>query len=210
MYYAVHKGRIPGIYSTWTECQAQVKGFKNPIFKKFKTEQKAQQFVDKGWESINKKTSTLDKFGITSSIKSVNNPRIIEVYTDGSADNVVKSSYYGIGIVFPDENRENISQRIQDKKATNNRAELMAILCAIKAVLPELQAQMTLHIYSDSQYSIKCINGTYKNATMNMDLIETARDLYKRYNIKFIHVRAHKGNKYNEMADKLARKGFGL
>ena len=43
-----------------------------------------------------------------------------------------------------------------------------------------------------------------------LDLIETARDLYKRYNIKFIHVRAHRGNKYNEMADKLARKGFGL
>jgi len=223
MYYAVHKGRQPGIYSTWSECQNQVKDFKNSVFKKFKTEQKAQQFVDKGWASIKKKKYTLDSWvkptkkpaKTNSSVMKMNlatktNARVIEVYTDGSADNVVKCSYYGIGIVFPDENRSDISQRIQDKSATNNRAELMAILCAVKAVLPELQAQMTLHIYSDSQYSIKSIDGTYKNGTMNLDLIETARDLYRQYNIKFFHVRAHKGNKYNEMADKLARKGFGL
>lgn len=26
-YYAVAKGRKPGIYGTWAECEAQVKGF---------------------------------------------------------------------------------------------------------------------------------------------------------------------------------------
>ena len=45
---------------------------------------------------------------------------------------------------------------------------------------------------------------------MNLDLIETARDLYRRYNIKFIHVRAHKGNKYNEMADELTNHIFKI
>lgn len=26
-YYAVAKGRAPGIYATWAECEAQVKGY---------------------------------------------------------------------------------------------------------------------------------------------------------------------------------------
>ena len=34
-YYAVKKGKKPGIYETWKECQAQVHGYKGAAFKKF-------------------------------------------------------------------------------------------------------------------------------------------------------------------------------
>ena len=37
MYYAVAKGRSPGIYNTWAECSEQVKRFKGAKFKKFTT-----------------------------------------------------------------------------------------------------------------------------------------------------------------------------
>ena len=36
-YYAVKNGKNPGIYSTWAECEKQVKGFPNAQFKKWKT-----------------------------------------------------------------------------------------------------------------------------------------------------------------------------
>ena len=26
-YYAVKEGRVPGVYTTWAECEAQVKGY---------------------------------------------------------------------------------------------------------------------------------------------------------------------------------------
>ena len=32
-YYAVRKGRIPGIYRTWSECQKQVTGYPGAVFK---------------------------------------------------------------------------------------------------------------------------------------------------------------------------------
>ena len=36
-YYAVRKGRIPGIYRTWSECQKQVTGYPGAVFKGFVT-----------------------------------------------------------------------------------------------------------------------------------------------------------------------------
>ena len=36
MFYAVAKGKNPGIYKSWNECQNQVKGFKGAKFQKFK------------------------------------------------------------------------------------------------------------------------------------------------------------------------------
>lgn len=45
-YYAVLAGKNPGVYRTWPECQAQVKGFRNAQYKKFPTMEEAQAFVD--------------------------------------------------------------------------------------------------------------------------------------------------------------------
>lgn len=44
-YYAVAKGRVPGIYQTWSACQREVHGFSKPVFKKFNTEAEAKQFI---------------------------------------------------------------------------------------------------------------------------------------------------------------------
>ncbi|XP_011701028.1 PREDICTED: ribonuclease H1-like isoform X2 [Wasmannia auropunctata] len=44
-YYAVARGRKPGIYATWGECSAQVIKFPGSIYKKFATESEAQSFI---------------------------------------------------------------------------------------------------------------------------------------------------------------------
>lgn len=45
-FYAVASGRRAGVYGSWAECEEQVKGFKNAKYKKFKTRQEAEQFVN--------------------------------------------------------------------------------------------------------------------------------------------------------------------
>lgn len=45
-YYAVVKGRIPGIYTNITEYSKQVNGFSGSISKKFKTEKEAKAFIE--------------------------------------------------------------------------------------------------------------------------------------------------------------------
>ncbi|XP_036364736.1 ribonuclease H1 isoform X2 [Octopus sinensis] len=45
-FYAVKKGRVPGVYETWTECQEQINGFYGAKFKKFSTEEEALAFAE--------------------------------------------------------------------------------------------------------------------------------------------------------------------
>jgi hypothetical protein len=44
-YYAVRRGRIPGIYRTWDSCEKQVEGFSGCEFKSFNTEEGALQYL---------------------------------------------------------------------------------------------------------------------------------------------------------------------
>ena len=47
-WYAVQKGRQPGVYRTWDECEAQIKGFGGARFKGFKTREGAEGYVRGG------------------------------------------------------------------------------------------------------------------------------------------------------------------
>ena len=44
-FYAVAKGKTPGIYTTWGDCQAQVNGYIKPSFRKFNNKKDAEQFI---------------------------------------------------------------------------------------------------------------------------------------------------------------------
>ena len=44
-FYAVAKGRTPGIFMTWPDCEAQVKGFPGARYKKFENVGAAQDFI---------------------------------------------------------------------------------------------------------------------------------------------------------------------
>lgn len=44
-YYAVKKGKVPGIYTTWDECSANVKGFSGADYKRFNSENDANSYL---------------------------------------------------------------------------------------------------------------------------------------------------------------------
>lgn len=62
-YYAVMKGRKTGIFTSWAECESQIKGFSGAIYKSFKTRQEAQSALDAGdrvfFQSFKGKTEKL-------------------------------------------------------------------------------------------------------------------------------------------------------
>ncbi|KAL0951859.1 hypothetical protein HGRIS_008519 [Hohenbuehelia grisea] len=47
-FYAVHRGREPGVYYTWEECQSQVKHFNGAMYKKLVSLEAAEEFVRRG------------------------------------------------------------------------------------------------------------------------------------------------------------------
>ncbi|XP_020291980.1 ribonuclease H1-like [Pseudomyrmex gracilis] len=67
-YYAVARGRVPGIYSTWDECKSQVSKFSGAVYKKFATENEAHNFIKK--HSIGKSTS-IEGFVSSNIVKTV-------------------------------------------------------------------------------------------------------------------------------------------
>lgn len=44
-FYAVKEGYRPGVYTTWAECQEQIKGYKGALYKSFSLEEDAKEFV---------------------------------------------------------------------------------------------------------------------------------------------------------------------
>lgn len=47
-YYGVRTGRVPGVYTSWSECEKQVKGFPGAEYKSFGSENEAIAYVGKG------------------------------------------------------------------------------------------------------------------------------------------------------------------
>jgi ribonuclease HI len=88
--------------------------------------------------------------------------------------------------------------------ATNNRAEIAAVLAVLSLAPPTLP----LHIYSDSDYTIKVAQGIYQMKA-NQDLWELYRKLlsYRKQPPSFTWVRGHVGQEHNERADELAGLG---
>lgn len=46
-YYAVKAGRVPGIYDTWADCEANVKGFAGAEYKSFGSAEAAEEYLGK-------------------------------------------------------------------------------------------------------------------------------------------------------------------
>jgi ribonuclease HI len=87
---------------------------------------------------------------------------------------------------------------------TNNRAEIAAVLAVLSLAPPTLP----LKIYSDSEYTIKVAQGTYR-MKLNTDLWELYSKLlgYRKQPPLFEWVRGHTGQLHNERADELAGVG---
>ena len=49
-YYVVWRGRKPGIYTSWADCDKQIQGFAGQKFKGFKTLEEAQKAFEDGPE----------------------------------------------------------------------------------------------------------------------------------------------------------------
>ncbi|KAG5312171.1 RNH1 Ribonuclease, partial [Acromyrmex insinuator] len=87
-YYAVARGRKPGIYATWDECSAQVLKFPGSVYKKFATESEAQNFIKErssSTEGTNSKSLISSK--IVKSAKSQTLPK--QLFTLGGKQSAI-------------------------------------------------------------------------------------------------------------------------
>jgi ribonuclease HI len=174
------------------ECEKEVKGYKGAIYKKFKLESDAILFLNNGVKKEDR--------------------NIIKVYTDGSCiNNGKKGSKAGIGIFFGNEDKRNVSRKLNLDRVTNNVAELSALIEALDILKNESRDVI---IYTDSKYCILCCTSygdkqRLKDWSDNIPNKDLVMEVYNKYrekdNIRLEYVIGHSNIYENEMADKLAR-----
>ena len=136
----------------------------------------------------------------------------IDIYTDGACSGNPGIGGWGAVILAP--NAEPVYLHGGSNKTTNNQMELIA---AIK-VLQYFDESKIIKLHTDSQYVKNGIeiwihnwkkNGwktVAKKPVKNKELWEELDLQISKHKINWQWIKGHAGNKYNEIADSLARK----
>jgi ribonuclease HI len=131
----------------------------------------------------------------------------LTIYTDGAARGNPGRGGYGAILMWKGDVKE-ISQGYT--YTTNNRMELMSVIAALSLLK---RPGLNIEIYSDSKYVVqavmekwldKWIATDFKGGKKNPDLWRTYYSLSREHQIKFIWVKGHSSNPYNQRCDELA------
>lgn len=128
---------------------------------------------------------------------------MLQIYTDGAYKSSIDQG--GIGIVWIKNNKVFKKYSKGFKHTTNNKMELIAMLCAFKSIKTSIDE---VEFISDSQYVLGCLTKGWKKKK-NVELWNILDKEYERVkslvkNIKFTHVRGHQDCFGNNLADELA------
>lgn len=189
-YYAVKQGRKPGIYTDWESCRAQVDGYSCAEYKSFPSETAAREYM-------------------TGESKAPDGQTV--AYVDGSFN--VKTGEYAYGAVML-ENGEisTYSAKFSDAEMADMRnvageikgAEFVMRLCIEKGI-------KRIRIVYDYVGIEAWATGAWKAN-------KPGTQAYKRYYdsikselfVDFEKVKGHSGDKYNDIADSLAKSALGI
>lgn len=212
-YYAVAKGKTPGIYLTWDDCKAQVDHFPGAVYKGFVTLQEAEAFV----QNVNGNVQVdiyeqleipLQEKGVKEQISTSEH---LVAYVDGSYDHSQLRYAYGCVLVLPEEEVTlNGSDNHEDYVSMRNVAgEIMGSEQAVLWALEHGYKKVT--IYYDYEGIEKWANGIWKANKLGTQRYKTfIQEKRQDIEIYFQKVAAHTGVKYNEMADQLAKEALGI
>lgn len=235
-YYAVKIGENPGIYGSWTECEKQVKGYPNAQFKKWKTREEAEAYIN-GNSTSTPHGSGVSSLGLGSKTPSFREEKgkaelfpaqdgsltAIEelfqstktdciAYVDGSFEK--DSGVYGYGVVFIEKNG-NIEEYIdsgREESYQSMRNVSGEILGALKATsLAVEKGYSSIAIFHDYQGIASWAKGEWKcNKEKTIEYREKMLEFQKDLKISFHKVQAHSGDHFNERADALAKQAVGI
>ncbi len=208
-YYAVARGRKPGIYDTWfgsEGAEEQVRGFAGAFYKGFSSLTEARRWLENPISA----GGTSGKVNPLKVPEDRPSPGEIAIYTDGGCRGNPGPGGYGV-IIVAGEKRTEFAQGF--RLTTNNRMEMMACIAALKTL--KTPADVILH--SDSRYVVNGINKgwarkwrtnhwmrTKSEAAENSDLWAQLLDLCDSHRVRFVWIHGHAGHPENERCDELA------
>lgn len=177
-YYVVWIGVEPGIYTSWEDCQLQIKGYAGAKFKSFDSLKEAENAFEKGFSDQNTQYKKNKKAINPTAKEIIQNSICVDAACSGNPGIM---EYRG---VYTASNTE-IFRQGPYKQGTNNIGEFLAIVHALALNaqwIMKKQADQYFIIYSDSATAISWIKkkkcGTklekVKDNEAIFDLIERA------------------------------------
>lgn len=213
-FYVVKVGHKTGIFASWAECEAQVKGYPGAIYKGFPTEKEAVDYLGESKPTINTSKTTqscpaspddpTEQIELTKKLSC--EPGTIVAYTDGSYKEKINTYSYGLVVIQGMEVIHQEGGKGTHPEATQMRNVAGELQGAMKAMQYAVRAGVNrLVIFHDYQGVACWVTGEWKAKNA---MTQAYRNFMKRMGelvkMEFVWVRGHNKNEYNEMADRLA------
>ena len=136
----------------------------------------------------------------------------VDLYTDGACSGNPGAGGYGAILIY-----KGIEKEISGAEpiTTNNKMEIYAVIAGLNCLNKE---PCSVTVYSDSAYTVNAFNegwlyswikNGWKKAdgkeVQNAELWKELYALTKKHTVKFVKVKGHADNEYNNRCDALAR-----
>ena len=204
-YYAVKAGLKTGIFDTWEECKANVYGYSGAVYKSFKTRAEAMTYLEEGVKNKDALAA-----GEILEVKDVSDSEdCVKIYVDGSYNSLTEEFSYGM-VVLSGDGEKKFNGRFNDRELASMRnvaGEIKGAEAAMQYALDHNLAE--IEIYHDYEGIARWCLGEWKT---NREGTRAYKDFYDRASgkvkIRFAKVTGHSGDKYNDMADELAKEAL--
>lgn len=203
-YYAVKKGKVPGIYLSWNDCKAMVDGYQGAVYKSFKTIEEAEKFITGEKIISGLKASGKNTYGSGETCSTY-------AFVDGSFNKATHTYGYG-GFLVTDNEKYVLQGADNDAEMATMRNVAGEIKGAEAAVKKAIELGIKeLVIYYDYMGIEMWATGAWKRNKAGTiayhDYIMSVREQIK---LTFVKVKGHSGVEGNEEADKLAKHAVGI
>ena len=209
-FYAVKVGRQTGIFETWAECQNQINGFSGAIYKSFATKAEAEAFI--GADNKGQGSASNDKGNVPGAGAQVLTEETQAVaYVDGSYDAAANAFSYGM-VLFHNGQELHFSEKYTDNALAqmhNVAGEIKGAEAAMRYCLDNDIPSIT--IYHDYEGIARWCNGEWQaKKEGTIAYAEYYKKASSKVRIRFVKVKGHSGDTYNELADRLAKAALGI
>lgn len=213
-YYAVRKGREEGIFNTWDECKKQVHGYTGAEFKSFKTKDEAEIYlnsknkiieVNQEQDIIKSPKENIDKEWLRQ------DENTIIAYVDGSYNGSDREFSYGM-VILDGSHEYKFSKKIEDEnlaQMNNVAGEIAGAMAAMDYAVSHNKKKVV--IYHDYEGIAKWCMGEWKtNKEGTIAYKKYFNEIRKKIEVEFVKVKGHSNDKYNDMADELAKQALNI
>lgn len=207
-YYAVKRGKITGVFNSWTECKNSVDGYPDVEFKGFTSLEETRAYLGDLYCLRFEQKDDAQK--TAEPLRERPAEGWLLAYVDGSYEDSLKKYAFGCVFLLPDGRIFVEHGNGDDPKSLQHRNVTGEMLGAMFAVqFARLNGFQGVELRYDYEGIEKWVTGAWRAKTeRTTEYAKAMREWGRSIQLRFCKVQAHSNVYYNELADKAAKTGL--